>query len=84
MDDIALPRYLEIRRDIQNRIASGELRPGDAIPSEHELKELYGCSRMTVSKALSALASEGLIQRRRRAGSRVARNPRGRRFMGGE
>ena len=72
MDDIALPRYLEIRRDIQNRIASGELRPGDAIPSEHELKELYGCSRMTVSKALSALANEGLIQRRRRAGSQVA------------
>ncbi len=40
LDDTALPRYLEIRRDIQNRIASGELRPGDAIPSEHELKEL--------------------------------------------
>ncbi len=71
LDDTAL-RYLEIRRDIQNRIASGELRPGDAIPSEHELKELYGCSRMTVSKALSALTSEGLIQRRRRAGSQVA------------
>lgn len=72
MDATALPRYLEIRRDIQNRIASGELRPGDAIPSENELKELYGCSRMTVSKALSALVSEGLIQRRRRAGSQVA------------
>lgn len=72
LDETALPRYLEIRRDIQNRIASGELRPGDAIPSEHDLKALYGCSRMTVSKALSALTSEGLIQRRRRAGSQVA------------
>ncbi len=50
---------------------SGELRPGDRIPVEHELMAEYGCSRMTVSKALSALAGAGLIARQRRRGSFV-------------
>lgn len=68
----ALPRYLEIQRDFQDRIASGEWPPGSRIPPEHELQERYGCSRMTVNKALSALANAGLIVRRRRSGSFVA------------
>lgn len=67
-----LPRYLEIQRDLQERIASGDWHPGHRIPSEHELQQTYRCSRMTVNKALSALASAGLIVRRRRWGSSVA------------
>jgi GntR family histidine utilization transcriptional repressor len=51
---------------------SGDWRPGHRVPSEHELMEQYGCSRMTVSKALSALASSGLIVRKRRSGTFVA------------
>jgi GntR family histidine utilization transcriptional repressor len=65
--------HQRIRTDIEAKILSGELGPGDRIPFEHELTELYGCSRMTVSKAISALAEAGLIERRRRAGSFVAR-----------
>jgi GntR family histidine utilization transcriptional repressor len=61
-----------IRWDVQQRIMSGNWRPGTRIPFEHELAEQYGCSRMTVNKALSALAEEGLIVRRRKAGSFVA------------
>ena len=61
-----------IRWDIQQRIMSGDWRPGTRIPFEHELAEQYGCSRMTVNKALSALAEDGLIVRRRKAGSFVA------------
>lgn len=68
----ALPRYLEIQRDLQEHIASGEWPPGSRVPPEHELQERYGCSRMTVNKALSALAGAGLILRRRRSGSFVA------------
>lgn len=68
----ALPRYLEIQRDLQARIASGDWQPGHRVPAEHELQERYGCSRMTVNKALSALASAGLIVRKRRSGSYVA------------
>lgn len=61
-----------IRSDIERRIGSGELRPGDRIPFEHELVVAYGCSRATVSKAVEALAKAGLVERRRRAGSFVA------------
>lgn len=68
-----LPRYLEIQRDLHARISSGDWRPGRRIPAEHELQADYACSRMTVSKALSALANAGLIVRNRRAGSFVAK-----------
>ena len=61
-----------IRSDIEGRIMSGEWPPGHRLPYEHELMAQYGCSRMTVSKVLSALAARGLITRRRRAGSVVA------------
>lgn len=61
-----------IRREIEARIMSGEWRPGHRIPYEHELMADYGCSRMTVNRALGALAQAGLLDRRRRAGSFVA------------
>ncbi len=62
-----------IREDIAGRILSGAWPPGHRIPVEHELMARYGCSRMTVNKALSTLVAEGLIERRRRAGSFVSR-----------
>lgn len=64
--------YQRIRDDIEARIMSGEWPPGHRIPFEHELMAEYGCSRMTVNKVLSTLAANGLITRRRRAGSIVA------------
>lgn len=66
------PLHERIRADIAARILSGEWPPGHRIPFEHELIASYGCARMTVSKALGALAESGLIVRRRRAGSFVA------------
>ncbi len=62
-----------IRSEVEARILSGEWPPGHRIPFEHELTAQYGCSRMTVSKALSELADAGLIERRRKAGSFVRR-----------
>lgn len=67
------PLHERIRRDIESAILSGELRPGARLPIELELMQQYGCARMTVSKALSALGTAGLIDRRKRAGSFVAR-----------
>lgn len=61
-----------IRSDIEARIRSGELRPGDRIPFEHELVATYGCARATVSKAVEGLARSGLVERRRKAGTFVA------------
>ncbi|MGL4497196.1 MAG: histidine utilization repressor [Beijerinckiaceae bacterium] len=64
--------HARIRHDIENAIVSGAWPPGHRIPYEHELMQTYGCARMTVNKALSALSDAGLIERRRRAGSFVA------------
>ncbi|MGD9921668.1 MAG: histidine utilization repressor [Pseudorhodoplanes sp.] len=68
----SLPRYEEIRRRFEEAILSGAWPAGRRVPSERELVEEYGCARMTVNRALSALASAGLIVRRRRSGSFVA------------
>ena len=65
--------YKQIRHDIERRILTGEWPPGHRIPFEHELMGRYGCSRMTVNKALSELAQADLIERRRRAGTFVRR-----------
>lgn len=67
------PLHERIRADYEARILSGDLAPGDRLPTEAELVQAYGCSRMTVSRALSALAAAGLIDRRKRAGTFVAR-----------
>lgn len=59
--------------DIREKIVSGDWPPGHRIPFEHELTDQYGCSRMTVNKAMTQLAKAGLIERRKRSGSFVAR-----------
>jgi GntR family transcriptional regulator, histidine utilization repressor len=62
-----------IRAEIEAGILSGALAPGSRLPFETELMARYGCARMTVSKALGALARAGLLERRKRAGTFVAR-----------
>jgi GntR family transcriptional regulator, histidine utilization repressor len=61
-----------IRSEIEMRIASGEWKPGNRIPFEHELVTQYGCARATVGKALTTLVRAGLLERRRKAGTFVA------------
>ncbi len=68
----ALSLHRRILDDIESRIMSGEWPPGHRIPFEHELTERYGCSRMTVNKALTQLAKAGLIERKRKSGSFVS------------
>jgi GntR family histidine utilization transcriptional repressor len=68
-----LSLHERIRSDVEDRILSGAWPPGHRIPYEHELTAQYGCSRMTVSKALGQLADAGLIERRKKAGSFVRR-----------
>lgn len=64
--------HQRIRDDIEDRIRSGQWPPGRRVPFETELMTQYGCARMTVGKAMSALVEAGLIVRRKRAGSFVA------------
>lgn len=69
----ALPLHKRIRQEFEAKILSGELLPGERIPSELELMAHYGCARMTVNKALSALAASGLLLRRKHVGTFVGR-----------
>ena len=64
--------HAQIREDIETRIVTGQLMPGDQLPFEVELMQQYGCARMTVNKAMSGLVADGLVVRRKRAGSFVA------------
>jgi GntR family transcriptional regulator len=57
------PLYTRLRQALRDRVASGEWRPGDRLPTIRQLCELYGVSRITVVQALDTLAREGLLQR---------------------
>ncbi|MEZ0396377.1 MAG: class II aldolase/adducin family protein [Anaerolineales bacterium] len=70
------PLYDQIREQLRARIISGDLRPGDALPGEAEICAETGVSRMTARRALSQLASEGLVVRQRGRGTFVARRVR--------
>jgi GntR family histidine utilization transcriptional repressor len=67
--------YREVKADILSRITGGHWPPGSLIPSETELAEAYGCARATVNRAMRELADDGLIERRRKAGTRVRASP---------
>jgi len=68
----ALPRYRELKERILARIADGELAPGDRVPSENELVDAFGVSRMTANRALRELDAEGYVERRPGVGTFVA------------
>jgi GntR family transcriptional regulator len=57
-----VPAYYEIAVDLCAAIEQGQLRPGEMIPSESQLCERYGVSRMTVRQGLNLLSDAGYIQ----------------------
>src|SRR5713226_6167582 len=67
-----LPAYKRIQGTILKRLESGQLKPGDAVDSERELARIHQVSLMTARHALTALEREGMVQRRRGAGTFVA------------
>lgn len=64
--------YQQIKDYIALQIQDGTLRPGDRLPSEHELVARFGMSRMTVNRALRELVEQGRIVRVAGVGSFVA------------
>jgi GntR family transcriptional regulator len=68
-----LPRYYQLKERLRERIRSGEWPPGTPIPSERELCEQYGISRMTVRQSLTELVNEGLLYRQQGRGTFVGR-----------
>jgi len=59
--------------ELESRIRGGEWAVGDLLPREIELAAHYKCGRHAVSQAIARLAHEGLVERRKRAGTRVLR-----------
>ncbi len=66
------PMYFQIQTQLLKMIQSGQLRPGDALPSEEELSRIYGVSRMTSRQALQVLKSQGFALRHKGQGSFVS------------
>ncbi len=71
MRDYEMPLYVEIAESIRHLIVSGELKPGDQLPTIREQAERWGCTAGTVSRAYAMLAEEGLVVGHRGAGTRV-------------
>lgn len=69
---VPLPLYYRIKQDLLAAIEAGQLQPGDRLPSERELTERYGVSRMTVRQAIGHLEQEGFVRREQGKGSFVA------------
>lgn len=59
----AIPRYKQLKEKIIRQISSGELRPRDRVPSENDLVQEAGVSRMTANRALRELNDEGYVER---------------------
>ena len=68
----AVPLYIQIAEGLLDQIESGELSPGDRLPSERKLSEGLGVNRMTLRRALRLLETQGLLVRRRGHGTYVA------------
>nr|WP_319949332.1 UTRA domain-containing protein [uncultured Shimia sp.] len=67
--------YKDVKSDILSKITKGDWGPGDLVPNEVDLATTYGCARATVNRAMRELADDGIIERRRKAGTRVRMTP---------
>jgi len=67
--------WQDVHTEVRRRIQSREWEQGSLIPNESDLAEEFGCARTTVNRALRSLADSGLLDRRRKAGTRVTSNP---------
>lgn len=65
------PLYMVIMEDLKSKILQGEFKPDQQLPTEVELAEQSGVSRITSKRALIELEREGLIYRKRGSGSYV-------------
>ncbi|MDM6887272.1 GntR family transcriptional regulator [Enterobacter cloacae] len=65
------PRYRQIADVFREKINAGELKPGDALPTESSIQEAFSVSRVTVRQALKLLADEQIIESIQGSGSYV-------------
>lgn len=68
----AVPLYEQLRIALRERLESQALAPGERLPSEAQLCQKYGVSRITVRRAVDDLVEEGYLERRQGKGTFVA------------
>ena len=69
-----IPKYRMIKESIVSSILSGKISPDEQLPTEYELMERYGLSRVTVRRALDELYDEGYIYRIKGKGTFCSKN----------
>lgn len=69
--DAAVPLYYQIYLQLRDEILSGQRPFGSAMPTEHELSDLFAVSRITARRVLNELAEQRYVERKRRLGTRV-------------
>ncbi|MFI2784033.1 GntR family transcriptional regulator [Streptomyces sp. ALB3] len=73
LEDDSRPPYVQVADYLRRQIQSGELGPGDKVPSSRELQEKFGLASATVQNAFRLLKSEGLIYSVQGRGSFIRR-----------
>ncbi|MDA4848552.1 GntR family transcriptional regulator [Hoeflea poritis] len=67
--------WKEVRDRIHQRILSGDYAPGDRLPRDADIAEELHCARSTVQRAMQDLSDGGIVERRRKGGTRVRSDP---------
>jgi len=67
--------YHDIKASVLGRIRSNIWPPGAHLPGEIDLAKEFGCARATVNRAMRELVDEGILERKRKAGTRVKSSP---------
>lgn len=75
MSGADLHSWQGVQDEVRRRIHARVWAPGEMIPNEQDLAREFGCARATVNRALRNLSEAGLLERRRKAGTRVAMHP---------
>lgn len=75
MNAASFRNWQSVQEEVLRRIHAREWKPGELIPNEADLAVEFGCARSTVNRALRSLANSGLLDRRRKAGTRIAAQP---------
>jgi GntR family histidine utilization transcriptional repressor len=67
--------WKDVRDEIHDAILTGRYAPGDRLPRDADIADDLNCARSTVQRAMQDLSDSGLIERRRKGGTRVRRDP---------
>ena len=62
MTENGKPKYFTLMEELKEEILSGQIQPGEKLPSENQLTEKYSLSRHTVRKAIALLEREGYVE----------------------